>query len=249
MSKDLQLIGNEILSLDSVMSTMDIAWEHYELGKEHGLVILAKRQTQGRGRFSRRWVTGYDETLSMSVLLNPPLDLLPFIPIAANLAISDTLNDLANVECLYKWPNDVLVSTRKISGVLLESRVSTDGVCAAVIGIGANINLDVSAYSELSDSATSLYALTNQIVDMRMVEKRVIQNLQNRYAEASSNPAYTLAKWSASLATLGKEIVVHQRSGAISGIAEGIDNRGRLILRLPSGKAAILEEGDVTLSA
>lgn len=248
MNENLPEIGAQVLRYDSVRSTMDIAWEQFELTGEHGLVILAKRQTQGRGRFSRRWVTGYDETLSMSVLLKPTIDQLPFIPIAANLAISDTLNSFANIECYYKWPNDVLVSGKKISGVLLESRVSTEGDCAAVIGIGANVNLNIAEYSDLVGSATSLYELTKKITDMRAVEKAIIENLQTRYIEASSNPTETLTKWSAGLITIGKEVVVRQRSGTVSGTADGVDGRGRLILRLPSGRQLTLEEGEVTLS-
>tara|TARA_Y100001936_G_C16078105_1_gene675539 strand:- start:1966 stop:2724 length:759 start_codon:yes stop_codon:yes gene_type:complete len=241
-------IGVDVLHYDRVQSTMDIAWEHFDSGKGHGLVVLAKEQTQGRGRFARRWHTGYNETMSMSVILQPPLEQLPLIPIAANLAIADTINSITGLSCVYKWPNDVLVTNRKISGVLLESRVTPEGHCSAVLGIGANVNIQIDQHPDLIGIATSVSELLRHQTNIDIFETNVIKNLQKRYTESASNPTATLAQWSSKLATLGQTINVRLTSGTITGTAESVDNRGRLLLRLPSGAIKLLQEGEVTLS-
>ena len=112
------------------------AWQLAEADAPHGMTVVAQEQTAGRGRFSRRWVSGEGDCLLASVLLRPPADAAPLLSIAGALAASDAVRALTGLACAFKWPNDVLLNGRKVCGVLTEVRADTDGNVIAVLGVG-----------------------------------------------------------------------------------------------------------------
>ena len=227
---------------------MDVAWEFADAGARHGTVVEAEDQTQGRGRFSRRWVSGAGESLLISVIVRqPPMTIGPLLPIAATLAVADTVHAIAGITCSIKWPNDVIINGLKIAGVLVESRVDTDGQGTAVVGIGLNVNLDVAAHSDISDVATSLMAETGKQHALRLVAGALLTSLESALHEAMDGDK-AIARWRLALDTLGKEITVHQRAQTLAGIAEDVDDAGRLLLRTADGSLHALAEGDVSLS-
>ncbi len=241
-------IGARIARLDSTPSTMDAAWAMADENAPHGAVVVARTQTAGRGRFSRPWVSGDDESLLLSVLLRPPPAAAALLSPAAALAVVDTAEDAAGVRCEIKWPNDVLAGGRKLCGVLVELRARTDGVVAAVIGVGLNVNLDLRAIPELRETATSLAEQAGRRLDLREVESLFLRQFRDRYSQCVDDGPALLAAWAARLSTLGRRVTVREREGAVTGVAEGVDGAGRLIVRLASGECRAVSEGDVTLA-
>ena len=241
-------IGRWVTRLDRVGSTMDVAWELAAQGAPHGAAVVAKAQTAGRGRFARQWVSGEDESLLISVLLHPGAQAAPLLSAMAALAASDAAEEAAGVACELKWPNDVLAGGRKLCGILIEVRADTEGGVSAVLGVGLNVNLDLAARPELQDAATSLAEQSGLRLDIQDVENAFLAKLRERYRQCMDDGPSTLADWAARLSTLGRRVTVRERDGAVTGMAESVDDTGRLIVRLASGARRALSEGDVTLA-
>jgi len=241
-------IGRHLLAFGEVSSTMDVAWERFDAGASHGTVVQAATQSQGRGRFARRWVSSPGESLLISALVTqPPMTIGPLLPIVATLAVADTVREVAGIACAIKWPNDVIVNGLKIAGVLVESRVDTDGEGAAVVGIGLNVNLDVGTHADLAGIATNLSTETGREHDLRIVAASLLSNLDSAL-KAMIDGGQTIERWRAILDTLGQEISVHQRERTLTGTAEDVDDAGRLLLRTADGILHTLAEGDVTIN-
>ena len=227
---------------------MDVTWELAGQGAPHGAAVVAKAQTAGRGRFARQWVSGEGESLLISVLLNPGAQAAPLLSAMAALAVSDAAEEAAGVACELKWPNDVLAGGRKLCGILIEVRADTEGGVSAVLGVGLNVNLNFAARPDLREAATSLAEQSGLRLDTQEVESVFLAKLRERYRQCVEDGPSTLADWTARLSTLGHRVTVRERNGAVTGIAEGVDETGRLIVRMASGARRALSEGDVTLA-
>ena len=233
---------------------MDAVWAMADRDAPHGEVVVARTQTAGRGRFSRAWASGDGESLLLSVLLRPPAPAAALLSPMAALAVADAAEEAAGVRCELKWPNDVLVGGRKVCGVLVEMRADTDGVVTAVLGVGLNVNLDFGglppspAGEGLRATATSLADQAGRRFDVREVEAVFLARLRERYRQCVDDGPSLLAEWASRLSTLGLRVTVREREGAFTGVAERVDDAGRLIVRLDSGARRAVSEGDVTLA-
>ncbi|MCY4582587.1 MAG: biotin--[acetyl-CoA-carboxylase] ligase [Chloroflexi bacterium] len=242
------VIGGQVMHFQRVTSTMDVAWQLAEAEAPHGMTVVAQEQTAGRGRHSRRWVSGEGDSLLTSVLLRPPAAAAPLLSIAGALAASDAVHALTGLSCAFKWPNDVLLNGRKLCGVLTEVRADTDGDVIAVLGVGLNVNLRPEAHTEIAEGAASLASEIGIDFAVPDAEQAFLVALRERYAQCLDDPRRVVGDWSARLATLGKEVTVRRRDGAVHGIAEGVDDVGRLLLRLASGDVHALADGEVAAS-
>lgn len=240
-------IGAQTLRFRSVASTMDEAWRLADAGASHGVVVIAGEQTAGRGRFSRRWESGESDCLMASALLRPSPDAARLLSVAGALAAADAAERAAGVVCAFKWPNDAQVNGRKLCGVLVETRASAEGSVASVLGVGLNVNLRPQEHPRIEESATSLAAEAGREFAAQDVESAFIAALRERYAQCADAPHALIADWSARLSTLGREVSVRLRDGALRGVAESVDDRGRLVLRLPSGERKTVDEGEAAV--
>ena len=248
-----RVIGARVITYAEVDSTMDVARALANAPAPHGPVphgtaIRALVQRAGRGRFARRWESAVGDALLTSTILRmPPVALGAAISVAATLAVRDTVRQLTSSDCAIKWPNDVHINGRKIAGVLVEAIVDTDGNGVAILGIGLNANLDPAKFPDIAEAATSLYAEAGHPSTLDQVEATLFAALDAAIAQLIVDPRQTLTDWRVSVDTLGREIIVHARSGTLIGIAEDVDEYGHLLLRTPDGKLHTLVEGDVSL--
>lgn len=240
-------IGARIARFRRVASTMDAAWRLADAGAPGGVVVVAGRQTAGRGRFSRRWESGEGDCMLASVLLRPPLEAARLLSVTGALAAADAAERAAGVAVAFKWPNDALAGGKKLCGVLVETRAHTDGSAASALGVGLNVNLRPSDHPSLAETATSLAAETGREFAPEEIEHAFLAALRERYAQCLDAPQSLIADWSARLSTLGQEVSARTRDGAQRGVAEGVDGEGRLLLRLASGESRTLADGEVTL--
>ncbi len=224
---------------------MDVAWRLLEAGIPAGAGALAETQTKGRGRFGRRWVSVPGDSLLLSVVLRPPATVAPLLSIIAGLAVTAAVHDIAGVQCAIKWPNDVCVRGRKLCGILVEGRVSTAGDAVAVLGIGLNLNLDTRNFPELLGMATSLRAETGRGFQNVEAAAAVLARLDEYYGRASVGED-VVSEWRTVLETLGKRITVRQTERVLTGLAEDVDELGRLLLRMDGGVLEVLAEGETT---
>src|SRR6516225_1254159 len=130
-----------LLEFDTVVSTNTVALELANDPANHGVVILAREQTAGRGQYGRSWLASPGSSVLMSILLFPPPALRRPALLTAWAAVSvcDLCQQLTGVPARIKWPNDVLIQDRKVCGILIEQRAAGADSFASVVGIGLNV--------------------------------------------------------------------------------------------------------------
>lgn len=217
-------------------------------GASHGAVIWAKKQTAGRGRMGREWVSS-EGNLFATVLLSPPVELAKCsqLSFVAALAVADTLEGIvaesAKVRC--KWPNDVLVSGKKIAGVLLESFTSKEIVSERQwVAVGIGINVD-NFPEHVLFPATSLRASGVELISAKIVLSRLIHHFIGRYDQWNVEGFSSIRKdWQEKAYHINDTVEVIVGEERLSGTFAGIDEEGQLLLRNGKTSRAILA-GDV----
>jgi len=198
-----------------------------------GTVLLAERQTRGRGRLQREWLTSGGNSLAMSILLRP--DLAPTeisqLPLLTAIAVQQALKDLAPLAI--KWPNDILCGGRKIAGILTEMRAEPGAVHAVVIGIGINVRPPAGGWPEalhaIAGDLSSASGLNLNRMEVAIAVLRRFDALYNEYIEHGF--AAVREAWWQAHAACGKPVRVHNGSSYVEGIAEALDTDGALLLR------------------
>lgn len=238
------VVGRRLLWRRTVPSTMDEARRAGLDGEPEGLVVLADAQTAGRGRMDRSWVSPPGRDLLLSVLFRPPPAAAPQLPMLAGLAVAQTLDALAIRRPALKWPNDVRIGGKKIAGVLSEMEHGPAG-SFAVVGIGLNVNMDPAAAPEIAGIATSLRAVNGRDAVRRDVLLLLLGELDSLYARVRAGESL-VGPWSERLETLGRQVVVKWGGETVRGLAEGVDEQGRLLVRDHTGRLRELPAGEVT---
>ena len=226
---------NTKIHLTECTSTSDIArdWARDPANPAaDGAVVTADFQTAGRGRRGRSWQSGAGENLLMSVVLRPPYPVTDawHLAFVAALAVSDAVGEFGPAPEL-KWPNDILIDGRKVSGILVETVVDPSG-WAAIVGVGVNVNQaafdDAAAFDV---RPVSLRMATGAEVGVDAVEEAVHRRLMAREAEHRQEGFLAVvAAWRSRMAP-GFEI----RSGAFHGTQTHLMDNGEIEVRLPDG--------------
>ena len=217
-------------------STNQRAKELAEAGAPHGTVVTADEQTAGRGRQGRSWVAPPGAAVLASVVVRE-LDSIAMLPLAAALAVCEAAEECAPVRCQIKWPNDVWIERRKLSGILVEGRPAAGW---AVVGIGLNVLTREDEFPpDLRGTATSLRAAGAETVSVSATLGALLDGL-GRWIEAE--PAGVVAAWRERDALLGERI----GWGEGEGVAAGIDDSGSLLVDTDAGRVA-LGAGEVHL--
>ena len=223
----------------------------------HGAVLLADYQSAGRGRLDRRWDAPPATSLLLSILLRPagwPVERGAWLTMLAGLAAAEAIERVAGLPARLKWPNDVLIEHdgqwRKVCGLLLDATLDGERLATAIVGIGLNVNVPAEALGGFATPATSLLAAAGRPVARRALLAALLAGLERAYdaADAGQSPA---AAWSARLQTLGQAVTVTDAGSAapLVGVAEGVDEYGRLLVRDAAGQLHTVAAGDVTLRA
>jgi BirA family biotin operon repressor/biotin-[acetyl-CoA-carboxylase] ligase len=225
-----------------VSSTMDIAREMARKGHSHFSVVIAGRQTSGRGRLRRTWYSD-DGGLYFTLILRPniPLQWCFRVNFAASLALCRTVRRLTGLNAAVKWPNDILIDGKKLSGMLSEMEAEAEMVSFVTVGIGINVNNDPTEYEP---NACSLRQLLGKPVSRKEILALFLDELQTYLDEADDNPEKTIAEWKQFTCTLGRRVSVITQLETSTGLALDIDSTGALILELPDGSHKKVLYGD-----
>jgi BirA family biotin operon repressor/biotin-[acetyl-CoA-carboxylase] ligase len=240
------LIGHRILSFDSVTSTMDVARREAENGALEGTVVVAECQTDARGRFGRQWISAEGGSLSLSVVLYPSIGKLQRLSIATSVAVLRSIHRVTGLSPTLKWPNDVRLSGKKTCGILVEAVIRGEVDGFAIVGVGINVNIQLTLYPAISSIATSLSHELGVTVSREDLLVAFLEELGGIY----SHPlpwTNVQREWVDALDTLGKQVKVLWGESVEEGFAEGVDSEGNLLLRRNDGTKVALPGGEVTL--
>ena len=243
-----KIVGRNILYYDILSSTMNKAKLIAKNNESEGYVIIAENQTKGRGRFNRNWISAPGENISLSIILKPTLQQLAYINMAATLSVYEVIKNYTNMNPTIKWPNDVKLNQKKISGILIESEMNSNKLNYAILGIGININFNPMKHLEISSIATSLYKETGKIID-RTAFLITFLNIFNNYYIKIKNQEFLTKEWSSKIETIGKNVEISSNGELIKGKAIQVTENGDLIIQFSNNIRKKITAGEVTLES
>lgn len=247
-----KLLGRSVHIFDEVDSTQNVAQRLVREGAPEGTLVLAERQTAGRGRLGRHWHSPKGKGIYMSLVVKPdiPLHLIPHMTLLAAVALSRAVRQtVPGVSPGIKWPNDLLLRGRKISGILMESSAENEALQVIVAGVGISCNLEADDYpEELKDKATSLLIESGAKVEREALIAAFLYQLEELftlYREQGFGPIRTL--WEASSVTIGRQVRMIAHGGVYEGEALGLDEWGGLTIRMADGTVKTVYSADTEL--
>lgn len=243
------MIGRDLITMKSVDSTNEEAKRLAHEGAPHGLVIASDRQTAGKGRFSRKWSSEPDGGLYFSVLLKPelPPSDIASITLSAGYAVCLAVREYTGLDAGIKWPNDVILGSKKLCGILTEMAAQSDRIDYVIIGIGINVN-NISFPDEIAEKAVSLRMAAGSPIDRSEFFACVINKLDRVIGDfLISLSIDDIAHFKELCATMGRNVTVVRSGQEISGVACDVSPTGELIIRLENGKEITVTSGEVTV--
>lgn len=241
----------KVLRFESLASTNTKAKELAREAEE-GTVIVAKDQTQGRGRMGRAWESSKGKGLFMTIILKPSIEIeeVPKINLIAAAAVSLALGDLG-IEAKIKWPNDIVASGKKLAGILLEMKTNMEGINYLILGIGINVNQKREDFPEdLREKAGSLRSITGRKIDLDLLLNKILERFKGFYLpfkDYKDIEAVLEINRSRSL-LLGREVSIIHRDKKRKGRALDINPQGELVVEFPHGREVIIN-GEVSVRA
>ena len=246
-----KLIGKRAYYFDTIDSTQNFAAKISKNTKENGTVIISQKQTSGRGRLNRKWVSPKGG-IWLSIILHPKFDITftTLIPIAASLALSLAIEKTLKKKPQLKWPNDVTIIGKKVAGMLVDLSIESNEIDNLILGVGINFKIDSKKLTKSLQSTERFYGVTSltktneKINPIKLVHsflfelEKVLDLLEHK------KPQSIIKGWTKRASNIGKITTVITSDGKIKGKALKIDNDGALVLAQKGKKQRVLV-GDV----
>lgn len=239
-------IGHSVEVLESVDSTNDYAKKK---AKElvDGSVIISLEQVKGKGRRGRSFHSGKGDGIYLSIILKPGFEptKAPFITSIAGAALVNTFNKF-NIQTKIKWPNDVLINSKKVAGILTEMSADMEFIEYIVLGVGINVS-GLEFPNELKNIATSLKLEGYDVKKLSIIWQFIyeFELLYNLYLNENTSEVVNILRNNSSV--LGKQINVHYMNEIESAIAVDINNQGALIIKTQEGEVKELSSGEISI--
>jgi len=238
-SQKTSIFGKYIYYFPEIDSTNAYANRLAHEGAPEGTVVVTDYQTEGKGRLNRVWESSRESNILMSMVLRPRLDIERVIKLtlASSEIIVSSLerflkkSKIRKIKFTVKWPNDILANGKKIAGILTESSLREKDVVFVVVGIGLNVNQDLSELSgDVIENATSLFAETNQKFDREMLISEIITEFEKQYFNLErTNYGQVIQEWKNHCDHIGKEMVIETHVATETGKFIDVTEKGILL--------------------
>jgi BirA family transcriptional regulator, biotin operon repressor / biotin---[acetyl-CoA-carboxylase] ligase len=245
-------VWNGILVYDRVSSTNELAMSLAAKDWEGpNAVIIADCQEKGKGRLGRIWLSPAGKNIYMSLMMRPNLETrdATMLTLLSAVASATAIRKVSGLPVTIKWPNDLILSGKKLGGILTEIRADIDRVSLAVVGIGINVNTDKKDFTGGIDTiATSIKEEAGKRFSRNELIIETLKEFDRLYRLFNKQGKLPLLKeWKDLSSTIGRKVQVSMGDEILIGIAEDVDESGMLILKLQSGVLKRISSGDVTL--
>ena len=243
---DTDLIGRQFIYIQQLDSTNSFLLNSKEF-KTTGTVVLAEEQTNGRGRKGREWQSQPEHNLTLSILLRK-IDgkKVNILNLGASLAVAQSIENLFQLKPALKWPNDVLISGRKVSGILLQSTSKGSDLDRVVIGMGINVNQSNFPGKYLIEPTSIRREFKHKVSRERLLSE-ILNQFEEIYNLVEENPNKVLDDWKERCKMIGEKVKIEGDGKIRYGIFEDIDDDGFLVLKI-ADKTEKVHFGDVSLS-
>ncbi|MCV0430266.1 biotin--[acetyl-CoA-carboxylase] ligase [Nitrosopumilus sp.] len=232
-----KIIGQQAFYFDSIDSTQNQALKMTEEPNINGAVIVAAKQTGGRGRDGRKWMSPKGG-IWISIILKPEFDIsiTTLFPIASSLALSIAIEKTFSIKPELKWPNDLTIKGKKVAGMLVDVSLESNRIENLVLGVGINFDVNVKQIEKSLKGTANFYGIASlsdqnqkvkpiQLVQTFLVElEKIYKNLNSKKIKEIIN------EWTIRSSTIGKNVELNTINGKIKGKAIKIDEDGSLIL-------------------
>lgn len=242
-------LGRQLRIIARTESTQNEAAAWAQHGAADGAVIIAEEQTGGRGRQGKSFHSPAGKGIWMSLILRPqiPLQFTPQLTLLSAVALCRAMKRMTEVDLGIKWPNDILYEDKKVCGILTESSAEDERLVHVIAGVGISVNLEEHDYpEELRSKVTSLKIASGKEIDRASLLAECLfelEQLYKLYVEQGFAPIRTL--WEAQSVTIGRSLSVTTPNGIVSGVAQGLDDSGALIVLGEDGCYRKIFSGDV----
>ena len=245
-------LGKHTYYFDSVDSTQSQAMKMAAEEANDGTLIIAERQTSGKGRLGRKWISPKGG-IWLSIILHPKFDIsvITLFPIASALALSNAIEKTLNIKSELKWPNDITINGKKVAGMLVDASLESNKIENMILGVGINYNVDVKQIEKLLKDTPNFYGVASLsersktiksvlLVQSFLMELEEMYNLLN-----NGNTKKIIRDWMKKSSTIGQNIEANTENGKIKGKAIRIDDDGALVISV-NKKNKRITSGDIT---
>jgi len=206
--------------------------------KEHGTIIIAQKQTDGKGRLNRKWVSAKGG-IWFSIILHPKFSIeeSTLLPIAASLALSNTIQKTLKIKTKVKWPNDLTINGKKVAGMLIDVSSQSNNIESAVIGIGLNYKIKPNDVKKKLAKSPNFYGVETLLNETQIGNPiQLIKEFAYQFEEIIEQMTNGMTPkiidgWTRNSETIHKKVTVNTTNGKISGIALKINNDGSLKIK------------------
>ena len=233
-----KVLGQQAYYFDSVDSTQSQAMKMVNESKKEGTIVIAEKQTGGRGRSGRKWISPKGG-IWFSIILHPKFDIsnTTLFPIASSLALSIAIQKTCKVSTELKWPNDLTIKGKKLAGMLIDASFESNKIEILVLGVGINFNVNVKEIENELKKTPNFYGVSslndqkNKSTQIELIQSFLLE-LEKVYEELNKNQIKkTIAEWTKRSSTIGKKVEMNTHDGKITGKAIKIDEDGGLIIK------------------
>ncbi|WP_444659958.1 biotin--[acetyl-CoA-carboxylase] ligase [Caproiciproducens sp. R2] len=241
-------LGKTVFSFDSIDSTNAQAKRQALSGAPNGSLFIAERQTGGKGRLGRTWESPSGTGLWFSVLLRP--DSLPVqvtgITLLAGLAVCRAIRKQTDTPAMIKWPNDIVIGSKKVCGILTEMAAEIDRIEYVVVGIGINVNME-NFPDELSGKATSLRRECGRPIARIGLLQKILKEFEEILCDDIDRPEAILAEYKTLCVSLNRTVAFTRNQQSVTATAVDISPAGELIVRCGDGSLLSINAGEVAV--
>ena len=241
---------NKIIYFEQLDSTNTKITELAKQGAKHGTVVVADMQTAGKGRRGRIWESPKGTNIYMSILLYPKIEAgrAPMLTLVMAYSVARILKSQGNYNVQIKWPNDLVISGKKIGGILTEMEVCGKNMLRIIIGVGINANTRNFSDS-LLDKATSLYLENGEEVNRKELVAMIVEAFREDYQKflEVGNLSFLQDEYNQMLVNRDTEVRVLEPGNEYTAWAQGVNEKGLLIVRKEDGSEEAIFAGEVSV--
>lgn len=243
-------MGSPYLYCREIDSTNEEAKRQSQRADAHGMLVSADTQTGGKGRLGRVWKSPFGTTIAMSLLLKPEIAAthVSMLTLVAALSISQAIDEVTGLRTQIKWPNDIVVDGKKVCGILTEMSADMDRIYYVIIGIGINVNTQEFP-EEIQKTATSLSLEIKETVSRRLIIAKSMKYMEKNYETfmETQDMSRLLDAYQARLVNVNQTVRVLAPGDSYTGVSEGINKLGELLVRREDGELTHVISGEVSV--
>ena len=255
ITKDLKTktVGKRVYYFEEIDSTQNFAEQIALDEKENGTIVIAEKQTAGKGRLDRKW-TSPKGGIWFSLIIHPKFDVSTstLVPIAGAVALAKAIKNTLNIDVSVKWPNDITLNGKKVAGMLVDASFQANNIDYLILGIGINFDIDAKKIEKRLSKSANFYGVNSlrkkdDNTPPKILLREFLVQFEKTLIQLNKGEKVKIVKeWTKKADKIGKKISINTSDGKISGVAQGIDNDGALKLKTSKGIKKIFV-GDVVL--